>query len=128
MPLGRRFRLAQGWRTGGALAHYDAGPVGEAPAARRSDHSHRRRARPSGAESHIHHHRQTAAERRRVHPPARRRYEDVTELLGHLTSPLRHPDLAADLLRRIQIPAHEIEGLITGVRSVRSDGKSEARR
>jgi hypothetical protein len=45
---------------------------------------------------------------------ARRRCEDLTELLGQITLLPRDPDQATDLLRRTWAAAHEIEWLVTG--------------
>jgi hypothetical protein len=50
---------------------------------------------------------------------ARRRCEDLAELLGQMALRPRDPDQTADLLRRSLVAAREIEGLVTGARGVR---------
>jgi hypothetical protein len=61
-----------------------------------------------------------AAEQRRLaRLRARRRCEDLAELLGQMALRPRDPDQAADLLRRSLVAAREIEGLVTGARGAR---------
>jgi hypothetical protein len=50
---------------------------------------------------------------------ARRRCEDLAELLGQMAPRPRDPDQTADLLRRSLVAAREIEGLVTGARGAR---------
>ena len=50
---------------------------------------------------------------------ARRRCEDLAELLGQMALRPRDPDQTADLLRRSLVAAREIQGLVTGARGVR---------
>jgi hypothetical protein len=50
---------------------------------------------------------------------ARRRCEDLAELLGQMALLPRDPDQAADLLRRSLVAAREIEGLVTAVHGAR---------
>jgi hypothetical protein len=45
---------------------------------------------------------------------ARRRCEDLAELLGRMALRPRDPDQTADLLRRSLVAVREIEGLVTG--------------
>lgn len=60
-----------------------------------------------------------AQERRLTRQRARRRCEDLAELLGQMALRPRDPDQAADLLRRSLVAAREIEALVTGARGVR---------
>jgi hypothetical protein len=60
-----------------------------------------------------------AQERRLVRRRARRRCEDLAELLGQMALRPRDPDQTADLLRRSLVAAREIEGLVTGARGAR---------
>jgi hypothetical protein len=60
-----------------------------------------------------------AQERRLARQRARRRCEDLAELLGQMALRPRDPDQTADLLRRSLVAAREIEGLVTGARGAR---------
>jgi hypothetical protein len=60
-----------------------------------------------------------AQERRLARQQARRRCEDLVELLGQMALRPRDPDQTADLLRRSLVAAREIEGLVTGARGAR---------
>ena len=61
-----------------------------------------------------------AQEHRLARLRARRRCEDLAELLGRMVLRRRDPDQTADLLRRSLVVAREIEGLVTGVRGARA--------
>jgi uncharacterized membrane protein YccC len=62
---------------------------------------------------------QGAQQRRLARLRARRRCEDLAELLGRMALRPRDPDQAADLLRRSLVAAREIEGLVSGARGAR---------